>query len=153
MLNPMPTVSSLNNFYQSNYWNSRGKSEGVTIRDITHYFMITELLPGFFATKKTILNFGAGHGGISHLFWAAGHNVINVEPSKLDINYDERWTNLSNIEKVEHGTVDFVYGSHSREHLQSLELFEQCLANIAKTKSYFFWEVPNGKCKKKWRSK
>jgi hypothetical protein len=138
---PMPTLDDLNIYYTNTYWQSRGKDEGVGRRDLDHYMLIKK----FFSKKKiTFLNFGAGHGGISHLVYHAGHSVINIEPSGLKIDYkNDNWKTYSDIGEVSE-KVDFIYGSHSLEHVQDIDEFNNLYMKILNPKGKVFWEVPNG---------
>jgi len=142
---PMPSASDLNEFYRNAYWEQRGgKHEGVEKRDIDHFMLLKQHIPDFFdGESKRIVNFGAGHGGISHLFYLHGHTVINVEPSPPGLDYgDSHWKHVHSIEEVE-GPVDLVYGSHSLEHVQDLESFETLVKSLLLAGGYVFWEVPN----------
>ena len=143
-VDPKIKEDELNLFYEKVYWGSR-INYGSTERDFIHWYIIKELLGFFFKEKKTILNFGAGHGGISNIFWTHNHEIINVEPSNLPQSFKERWVNYKNIDKVPNDCVDFFYGSHSLEHVADLDIFLDHVKRILKKNSYVFWEVPNGK--------
>jgi hypothetical protein len=143
-VDPMPSIQDLNVYYENTYWQSRGKAEGVTKRDFDHYMQIRSLAPGFFDKKITFLNFGAGHGGISHIFFHSGHKVINIEPSGLSIDYkDENWQTYKSIHDVR-DKVDLIYGSHSLEHVQDIAEVEKLFLRILNLNGLMFWEVPNG---------
>ena len=144
-VNPMPTVNELNEYYSNLYWDERsGKNYGVSLRDLTHWNILQEYIGEFINGRKlTILNFGAGHGGISNIFWMQGHNVINVEPSGVPKFYSERWKHYKEIEQVPLESIDIVYGSHSLEHVQNIDKFEEEIKRILKKDNYIFWEVPN----------
>ena len=144
-LNPMPSLKDLNDYYSSVYWAGRGGSVfSCEERDLRHFQILNELIPDFFKKKRTILNFGAGHGGISHILWVLGHDIINVEPSEIPNFYNERWKQSYSIDEVEKSSVDFVYGSHSLEHVQDINLHNSKIKQIIKRDGYVFWEVPNG---------
>jgi len=148
-VNPMPTVNELNEYYSNVYWddygiNPNGKNYGVSLRDLTHWNILQEYIGEFINGRKlTILNFGAGHGGISNILWMQGHNVINVEPSGVPKSYSERWEHYEEIEQVPLESIDIVYGSHSLEHVQNIDKFEEEIKRILKKDNYIFWEVPN----------
>lgn len=143
-LSPMPSPEELNEYYAATYWQQRGgKPVLINGRDLVHNIILTEYLPLFMSTSKTILNFGAGHGGLSHLLWAKGHNIINVEPSGLPFFYQERWLTVSDISEVSANSIDLVYGSHSLEHVQDIDSFLLTIQKIARPQSWVFWEVPN----------
>lgn len=141
-VNPMPRQDELSCYYKNTYWQHLGKVEGVFERDIDHYLLLRKIIPDFFSAKRTFLNFGAGHGGLSHLLWLENHRVINVEPSNLTLNYPENWMVYQNIDQVNE-RVDLIYGSHSLEHVQDIDRFEYMVQKILKSDGYVFWEVPN----------
>lgn len=142
----MPSVTELENYYKYDYWQVRGEVPPVNRRDLVHFKMILELIPNTFTDQVTILNFGSGHGGISHLFWSAGHKVINLDPSLVFNQRDQRWTDCNNFEDIRDKSVNFVYGSHSLEHVSDLEKTFRQLNRIAGLEVFHFWEVPNGQC-------
>lgn len=143
VVDPMPSESSLAAFYENNYWPNRGgKFYGISIRDLIHDSYInsflTKIEPGNF------LNFGAGHGGISHLFHKSGHNIINIEPSGLPCYYHNRWKTVGSWDNVEDQSIDFFYASHSIEHVTNIDNFMLNLRRKVKDTAYLFIEVPNG---------
>jgi hypothetical protein len=143
-IDPMPSIQDLNFYYENTYWQSRGKEEGVNQRDFDHFMLIRQLAPDFFEKKLTFLNFGAGHGGISHLFFHAGHKVINIEPSGLMIDYNNsNWQTYKNINDVS-DKVDCIYGCHSLEHVQDISSLQKLFLGILNLNGLMFWEVPNG---------
>lgn len=146
-VDPMPSETELNVYYSNVYWNSRfGKNMGVRLRDLVHWNILNTRIPDFFTNKnKLIVNFGAGHGGISHLFWLNGFNVINIEPSQLPLSYESRWESYQNISKVKDKSVDLIYGSHSLEHVQDIDNFQKEINRILSPNAYLFFEVPNAK--------
>lgn len=144
-VDPMPTVNELNEYYSNVFWNARSKKNyGVSLRDLTHWYILQKYIGEFINGRKlTILNFGAGHGGISNILWMQGHNVINVEPSGLPKSYSKRWECYKEIKQVPLKSIDIVYGSHSLEHVQNIDKFEEEIKRILKKDNYIFWEVPN----------
>lgn len=145
-LDPMPSINDLNDYYKSIYWQARnGRKFGANTRDFVHYHLLKDKIPNFFNTKKKVLNFGAGHGGMSNIFWFEGFDVINVEPSGLPNFFKNRWSTVSNIEDVTDNSIDFVYGSHSLEHVQDIHYFKKQISRIVKDENLIFWEVPNAK--------
>ena len=146
-VDPMPSLDQLDSYYSMVYWESRGeKNNGINLRDIVHYQLLKTNLHNFFPSSvKCILNFGAGHGGISHLFWLKGFDVINVEPSGLQNYYDERFQTYKSVYDVPDNSIDLIYGSHSLEHVQNIENFKEQVSRILKSDAILFWEVPNAK--------
>ena len=146
-LSPMPSVQELNDYYSSIYWErGEGKNYVVNLRDIVHFKILEEFIPQHLNQGKVFLNFGAGHGGISSLFWLKGMKIVNVEPSLLPQFYTERWKMVKAISKVEDNSVDVIYGSHSLEHVQDIESFKAEISRILKPNGFIFWEVPNANC-------
>lgn len=144
-LDPMPTEEDLDKYYSSIYWDKRlGKNDSLNTRDLVHWHLLKKHIPNFFNdNKKLVLNFGAGHGGISNLFWFDGFDVVNIESSKMENTYSKRWVCKKSTYEVQSNSVDFVYGSHSLEHVQNIEQFKQEIKRILKVDGYVFWEVPN----------
>jgi len=144
-VNPMPSNLELMQYYKSTYWHGRGGvANGINGRDLLHWNLIMDYLSLFFSKKKNILNFGAGGGGISHLFWLNNHNIINIEPSDPPKCYKERWNTYKSFDCIESNSIDFLYGSHSLEHVGNLEEFEKNIYRVMSKDSYIFLEVPNG---------
>jgi SAM-dependent methyltransferase len=144
-VDPMPSEEELTTYYSNTYWDSReGKNYGVSARDLVHYNLLKSQIPDFFKdTNKLVVNFGAGHGGISNLLWLSGFDIINVEPSGLPQFYSSRWTNFISTVDIEDNSVDLIYGSHSLEHVQNIDSFKEEMKRILKPDAYLFWEVPN----------
>jgi SAM-dependent methyltransferase len=143
-VDPMPSELELNQYYESQYWHSRGAQPLVIKRDFMHFQMLAELIPESLSQQLTILNFGAGHGGISYLFWAAGHSVINLDPGMKSFRRDSSWLQINSWDQIPDTSVDLVYGSHSLEHVNSVENALIEVNRVTKSSSYIFWEVPNG---------
>ena len=146
-LDPMPSENELDIYYSNIYWDSRsGKDFGASSRDFVHYHLLNKYAKNIFIDKnKCIVNFGAGHGGISNIFWFDGFDVVNIEPSGLPQFYNERWKTYKSINEVPDKSVDFIYGSHSLEHVQDIHKFKKEVTRILKPNSLLFWEVPNAK--------
>ena len=69
-VDPMPSIDELNEYYSSFYWEPNKKAKkihGANSRDFLHYNLLKEYIPQELSQGKVFLNFGAGHGGISHL--------------------------------------------------------------------------------------
>lgn len=143
-LDPMPSSKELDNYYSNSYWDVfPTKIKGLSYRDIVHFNILKEYMINKIIKNNTFLNFGAGHGGLSHLMWSNNMNVINIEPSGLPNFYNNRWKTLHNIDQVETNSIDILYGSHSLEHVQNIENFKKEVKRILKSDGYLFWEVPN----------
>jgi SAM-dependent methyltransferase len=143
-LNPMPSKIELDIYYKNQYWSEQNedKQDCIHLRDIDHFLLMKKMVPDFFSSKKTILNFGSGHGGISYLFWINNHRVINIEPSLAINKFMDNWVVYNDIEKVSE-KVDFIYGSHSLEHVRDLDKLEIIFYKILNNNGYIFFEVPN----------
>jgi len=133
---------NLNEYYKLFYWNNRGKTEGVNDRDISHFQIISSYTDFLHYKNLNFVNFGAGHGGISHLIHATGNNVINIEPSDLMLKYSTRYRKIDSFsELVER--VDFFYSSHSLEHVSNIDDFLFNLISKLNNNAIIFIEVPN----------
>jgi len=145
-LDPMPSVTELNEYYGSFYWDGTKKAiknHGANTRDFLHYSLLKEYIPQELVKGKVFLNFGAGHGGISHLCWLDGMQVVNIEPSLLPKFYEDRWDTYADISEVADGSIDLIYGSHSLEHVQDIENSKKEFKRVLKPNGLLFWEVPN----------
>lgn len=144
ILDSMPSKLELDIYYKNQYWSEQNedKQDCIHLRDIDHFLLMKKMVPNFFSGKKTILNFGSGHGGISYLFWINNHRVINIEPSLAINKFMDNWVVYNDIEKVSE-KVDFIYGSHSLEHVRDLDKLEIIFNKILNNNGYIFFEVPN----------
>jgi SAM-dependent methyltransferase len=141
-LYPGLNQDNLNKYYKLFYWNNRGKTEGVNSRDINHFQIISSYINLLQYKNFNFVNFGAGHGGISHLIHAAGNNVINVEPSDLMLKYNTRYKKIDNFSQLVE-KIDFFYSSHSLEHVSNIDDFLSNLISKLNHNSFIFIEVPN----------
>jgi 2-polyprenyl-3-methyl-5-hydroxy-6-metoxy-1,4-benzoquinol methylase len=142
-LKSMISYEELNEYYSFSYWSNRGGvSKILTERDISHSNMLNKFIFNQGNKKLRVMNFGAGHGGISHLFHAAGHEVVNIEKGEVTQFYNERWSVVSDIGLCT-GKFDLIYSSHSLEHVWNLNDFLCDLGKLCNNNTYFFFEVPN----------
>lgn len=142
-VNPMPSISELNDFYKNANWQkSNEKNYPIKIRDIQHYKLITDIFPDFNKSKKNILNFGAGHAGISILFKIAGHNIYNLDPSTTVKYFENNWHNIKQFDEID-TKIDLIYGSHSLEHVTDIYFIINEFKKISNDKTIHFFEVPN----------
>jgi len=136
---PMPDREELKAYYSQSYWQARGgKRCVVTRRDLAHFVELKALYPQ--KTFSNVLNFGAGHGGVSVLFQLEGAKVTNIEPSGLDIGLE--WECYDAYEDAT-GPFDLVYGSHSLEHLTDVEAFFEDIKQVMRPGAVLYFEVPN----------
>jgi len=141
-LDPMPSSEELDNYYATAYWATRDdRKVMLKDRDIAH---INQLLSThkdvLLSTKeKTVVNFGAGHGGASFLFHAMGFRVINVDPYPGDVDFFEYRKSLSEITEL----VDVFYASHSLEHVTDVNLTMEEISRILRPGGLVFFEVPS----------
>ena len=145
-LDPMPSTEELDEYYNNYYWDDTKKAKktyGANSRDFLHYYLLKEYVPEVLAKGKVFLNFGAGHGGMSHLSWLDGMAVVNIEPSQLPKFYKDRWVTYTDISEVEDASVDLIYGSHSLEHVQDIEYSKKEFKRVLRPNGLLFWEVPN----------
>jgi len=148
-INPMIDKDLLNKYYQYNYWEEfkKGINHNVNLRDLDHFNLIMKYSSSFFKSKKTILNFGSGHLGCSFLFYFSGHKVINMDlyPAKTHlIENSDDWVNIKNLTDL-NCEIDFLYSSHSLEHVHSVNSFEHDFFPKIKSGGLLFFEVPNEK--------
>jgi SAM-dependent methyltransferase len=145
-LKPMPSQIELEKYYESFYWHGRSEVGCFLIeRDLKHYDIIRtyKLIEG----AKRVLNFGAGHGGVSFLLAAFGCEVINIDPDKSRRDYSSYFKSFGSINDVKSHSVDFIYASHSLEHVRDINLTLEELKRVASPKCKFLFEVPNAEFK------
>ena len=143
-VSPMPTSDYLNNFYKKINWDkSNEKNYPIKLRDIQHYNLFKQFFPNINKDKKNILNFGAGHAGISILFHIAGHNIYNLEPSGVEKYFQNNWTTISKFTEIHKKKIDIIYASHSLEHVPDIEAVIKNFKKIGHENTIFFFEVPN----------
>ena len=143
---PKINIESLNSYYSNSYWQefrSGNISYTVNPRDVDHYNMIINKNKNFNRTKKTIVNFGSGHLGISFLFYYMGHNIINVDLHTPDLKIkSSNFLFKKSLDFID-SKVDLFYSSHSLEHVHDLNYFEKKLNPILNDGGLLFFEVPN----------
>ncbi len=134
----------LNRYYNAAYWENRGdKTRLLRIRDIDHFELLNKIYPDFSKSENTILNFGAGHGGISFLFHSAGHKVINFEPSGMPSYNLENFIQKNRLIDI-NSKVNLIYSSHSLEHVLDIKKTLKEFQRLSDKNTIFFFEVPNG---------
>ena len=140
-VSPMPSEIELQEYYSSVYWSWRGPKTLLTNRDVEQFNLIRDYA-GF--TGERMLNFGAGPGGVSYLFWAAGGNIVNIEPSGIESPIKERWRTLKGKENFS-GIVDVLASSHSLEHVIDLDKTIKWMYDSLADDGVIFIEVPNSR--------
>lgn len=147
-IDPMPNKIQLEKYYQDNYWQNYRSNPGELIRsrDLEHFLLIVNH-PEFSHGKKTFLNFGSGTGGgISHLMYILGNNIINIEPGPMvnPYNLSPDYKHKKALRELPSDLkVDFFYASHSLEHVAELTEIEEFIKSKVKLGGYIFFEVPN----------
>jgi len=142
-LDPMPSKEFLSKYYLDTYWQSRtDKQYPIRLRDIEHYKLLKKIFPEFDKTPKNILNFGAGHGGLSFFLHTAKHHIYNYEPGGIKQYFSNRWESVEKLDQVKI-KFDLIYGSHTLEHVQNIEETLKLFNKISHDKTIFFFEVPN----------
>lgn len=137
----LPSSDALEAYYTDEYWGSYRPKEGrsVNSRDLVHFDIIRSHLTG----TGVFLNFGAGHGGISHLVDAQnGWEVFEVEPSSEGTV--GQITTFKTLKKLPNLNFDVIYSSHSLEHVSDLKETLSGLLAISSQNTIFFFEVPDG---------
>ncbi len=148
-LDPMPSKDFLKKYYKETYWQKRNdKNQLVRLRDVEHYNLLKRVYPDFDKDTKKILNFGAGHGGLSFLLHAANHEIHNFDLGETNNLFNERWNYINELEKIT-GKFDLIYGSHSLEHVQNIKEIMKKFNEISHENTIYFFEVPNDLNKKK----
>lgn len=148
-LDPMPSKDFLKKYYEDTYWQSTSrKNYPLRLRDVDHYKLLKRLYPDFDKNTKKVLNFGAGHGGLSILLHAAKHEIYNFDFDETNNFFNERWSHINKWEKIT-GKFDLIYGSHSLEHVQNIRETIKKFNEFSHENTIYFFEVPNCINKKK----
>lgn len=143
IVDPMPSKEELNQFYEEvNFAKGIEKNHPVKLRDIQHYNLLLDTFPNLNDSQKNIVNFGAGPGGISILLNAAGHNIINVEPSKIAQYFKNNWTTVNTTDEIKI-SIDLFYASHSLEHVTDIDETIKSFKKLSTKNTIYFFEVPN----------
>ena len=151
-LDEMPSSTELNAYYALEYWNHRGdQQDSVNARDISHYLDLVKHRPEFLANgsfdQKKVLNFGSGHGGLSHILWGLGFEVFNVEPSEASFDYPERWHTFTSMESLKRNLGEdkfsLVYASHALEHVPDIIETFGIFKELSGRDTVFMFEVPD----------
>ena len=145
-LNPMPSENELDKYYNSLYWEGRGGKNDIVIASDLIHFDILKRYVNEFQENKILMNFGSGHGGLSHLAWIQGLKIINIEPGGMSKSYNQRWQFYKSIDDAPDNSADILYGSHSLEHVQNIDKFLIEAKRVLKNNGIMFWEVPNAIC-------
>jgi len=144
----MPSLEELNAYYEKEFWDEkRGKVKFINKRDLAHANIIKNHFGRLSDSESSLfVNFGAGHGGISHLMHLFGLEVVNIDPSELLSEYSggfEYYSSLARYKQATNRKVDIFYSSHSLEHVQDISTTLRLISGITTDKTLFFFEVPD----------
>ena len=151
-LDEMPSNHELHSYYASEYWNHRrDQKDSINARDVSHYQDLVKHVPELFSNgsldQKKVLNFGSGHGGLSHILWGLGFEILNVEPSKVNFEYPERWRSFTSMEtlirSLENFKFDLIYASHALEHVPDIFKTFKGFKDLSGNDTVFMFEVPD----------
>jgi hypothetical protein len=149
-LTNMPSAEDLLRYYRQEFWSHRGdQDDTVNSRDVSHYLDLRNLAGELFkAPRLKFLNFGAGHGGLSHIMWGLGADVVNIDPSIPPVSYLDRWRCFVSEEQALVGLGDLlpfslIYGSHSLEHVRDIEETLDFFFSLSDSNTLFLFEVPD----------
>ena len=145
-LHPMPSPDQLTHYYNTIYWTHfrRGFGDPVNHRDVNHADLLISHIPELATDHLSFINFGAGHGGLSHLMAFAGHDVTEVDPGKTP--YVSMGRKISVVKSLGDLSlpVDVIYASHALEHVSDVTEFFSEVRRLLKSGGHLFIEVPNG---------
>ena len=142
VVDPMPSVTKLNEFYETSYWATRDdRQTWLRHRDLSHFDQLNPYIRSLVDqnNKPLAANFGAGHGGISFLLRALGFSVTHIDPYPGDMSIFQYAPSLESIGSK----VDLIYGSHSFEHVTDVEATFSQVVNSLNKGGILFVEVPN----------
>lgn len=150
-LTDMPSQHQLDKYYNEEFWNHRGNQDDtVNTRDLSHYFDLRAHASEVISKRNhRVLNFGAGHGGLSHILWGLGAEIVNLDPSTPPVSYSERWRSYQSeselLASIGEASLpfDIIYGSHSLEHVRDIDETLGFFAKISNPRTLFMFEVPD----------
>lgn len=147
-VDPMPTQDELSAYYRSVYWDGRGDlGVQLKMRDVVHFKLILKYCEQYLKPGDRVLNFGAGHGGVSCLLAARGYEVYNVEPGRepcLD-HMGVSWLSSLPAPSQLKSKFRLIYSSHALEHVNDIDALMASLKLIGDDDNLvYFFEVPNG---------
>jgi len=146
-LDPMPKKTFLNEYYNNFYWQGRDDINNLLReRDFLHFEEICKYKFNHLNIKKTMLNFGSGHGGVSVLFKSNNFKVYNLDYQKNSLDlFSKDYYFVKKFDEIPKNTkFNLIYSSHALEHaINYLEVFRNFKKYSNNTTVYFF-EVPNG---------
>lgn len=144
---PKFSKNELNEYYKSEYLDTYRLDikYGVIPQDFFHMQMLKDLIPKFENKIESILNFGSGHGGISHILDFSGEfQLLTLDPTKSPMELpNSQIQHIYEFEKINDKTIDLIYSSHSLEHVSDLEATLNEFKRILKNDGLLFIEVPN----------
>ena len=147
-VDPMPDREYLKRYYEETYWESRFDIDyPVRNRDMSHYELLCKSYQDFNFSKKRILNFGSGHGGISFLLALKNHEINNFDFQSKQIKFEKNLKSFNNMDQI-NGAFDLIYSSHSLEHVDNIFNTIKKFQSISHENTIFFFEVPNCSGKK-----
>lgn len=149
-IEPLLDKNALAEYYRDEYWTVRtDQVETVNARDLSHYYQLRSSWPRSWSVAVRtpplkLLNFGSGHGGLSHLLHADGWSVTNVEPGGDISSYAERWRSVDDLDDLEaNEKFDLIYGSNVLEHVPDIAETIQQFKLHATEDTWLFFEVPD----------
>ena len=145
-LDPMPGDEELDHYYKTLYWGSfrDGFGPPVNSRDVNHARILASHILDLHERSLTVVNFGAGHGGITHFLDFGGHKVIEVDPARRSPSLTSSNVSLLNSLTDIHCGADLIYCSHSLEHVNHVDEVLAHFQRLLAPGGYLFIEVPNG---------
>ena len=94
--------------------------------------------------NKDILNFGSGLGGFSDMIQTLQGNVTDIDMFRSRLSKMNNSYFYDDIQKIKNQKFDFIYTSHTLEHLYNIKPIIKKFIEFEKTNTVYFIEVPNG---------
>jgi len=153
-LHPMPSSQDLTNYYDKAFWDNKNAKfviSAVNPNEKNRAYYQYEFMANYINFPQQIndvLEFGAGHAGISYFI-----NNIHPKISISVVEPDDAFCNahsrlgvckevLKELSEVKQ-TYDLVTSSHSLEHVSNIIDTMEAMAKIVRPNGYLFLEVPN----------
>jgi len=149
---PMPSTKELDNYYHTLYWENTNND---SLKDIVYSLGNTTrpkrqldfIKNSGLHNVDNMLDFGAGILGGSVVFRDAGFSSLNCALDKSEqtsqVSKMLKMRNIFNLDECVNSEFDFIYSSHSLEHVASLKHVLNDFHRVLTKSGHIFIEVPN----------
>jgi SAM-dependent methyltransferase len=151
-VHPMPTEGELDKYYSSSYWEVRNGDElNKIINSVDNLERPLEQLNFInlsgIHVVGSMLDFGSGMCGASVIFnrenFCKNITILDKSVQASEIADLLKINKVSSMRKIDNQEFEFIYSSHSLEHVCNLTETLDEFNRVLKDNGYLFIEVPN----------